>query len=148
MPEGWKRVPKNHSGECGHGCPCVTRGPRFSVRLGRDRVDTEEHFECRRCLRLTPAEEGSGDDEIDPHGDLCGDCWFHIKRNADREFSTLGERRVPPRNDISCRRAFGWWHWSDVLDFSGTQLLLRDGSTWVRQPLSSKIAWICTRGPR
>lgn len=68
------------------------RSPRYSVRLGRERIDNEDEFECRRCLRLTPAIDGSDADEIDPHGDLCSECWCHIERFARRRVVPEGKR--------------------------------------------------------
>ncbi len=120
----------------------LSLSPSYSVRLGRERIDNENHFECRRCLRETSARDGSAGDAIDVHGDLCSECWHHIRDNADRYFSLLGERLVPPRGDTSGRHGRTFELLLEaaltkvVSSLDGTEWRLCDGE------------WICIRGPR
>lgn len=117
----------------------LSLSPSYSVRLGRERIDDENHFECRRCLRVTRACDGGSDDAYDPHGDLCSVCWCHVRDNADRYFSLLNERLVTPRRDTSGRWEFNW------LKFEApVTLTLEDGTAWSKQPGQR---WICIRGP-
>lgn len=121
--------------------PRKDRSPRYSIRLGRERIDDENHFECRRCLRVTRAGDGGSDDAYDPHGDLCSECWCHVRDNADRYFSLL----VTPRRDTSGRRfAHNPLRWPDLAGWKTYTVQLKDGSIWT----AAARGWICIRGPR
>jgi hypothetical protein len=118
---------------------------RYSVRLGRERIDEEHCFECRRCLRMTGAIDGGDRDQIDVHGDLCSECWCHIRRIADRDFTAAGERFMTPRGDARFRREGPWWQWPDGdRNLEGQILRLSDGTTWERRNSS----WIVVASGR
>lgn len=123
--------------------------PRYSVRLGRERIDVGYCFECRRCLRETAARDDSCGDAIDVHSDLCSECWLHIRESADRFFSLVGERIVPPRGDTSGRRGGECcWMWPDISAGTMDYAVLDDGSAWYTLQRMRRREWVCVRGPR